>query len=113
MRERRSPDPDPEPWNSPGDASRVELVLYVSTVSPASLKAVSTLERVLLDFDGSQLRLEIRDVAAHARQAERDRVLFTPTLVKCRPEPRAWFVGVPDPNLASTLLLSCGLERRR
>jgi hypothetical protein len=38
-------------------------------------------------------------------------VVFTPTLVKRRPEPRAWILGdLSDPAVVTDLLHMCGIE---
>ena len=39
--------------------------------------------------------------------------VFTPTLVKRRPEPRAWILGdLSDPSVLTDLLHMCGIEPR-
>ena len=102
-----------EPVAASDGGPLVELVLYVSLASTASLRAQSSLAQLLTGFDDSQVRLEVRDVAQHPAAAEEDHVLFTPTLVKREPLPRAWFVGALDPGTATALLLACGVEKRR
>ena len=40
--------------------------------------------------------------------------MFSPTLVKRSPEPRAWVMGdLSDRRVLSNLLLMCGLEPRK
>ena len=75
---RRADRPDPLP------ATRTrELVLYVSAGSLASARAEATLQRLLAAAPSGELSLRIVDVAQHVDLAERDRVLYTPTLI-CR-----------------------------
>ena len=113
MSDGGAPDRSPHsPLGAPG-RPLVELVLYVSTTSAASLRAVGSLQAILADFASEQVHLEIRDVGQHAAQAEEDRVLFTPTLVKVHPRPPAWLVGAVDREVAVTLLVSCGVARIR
>src|SRR5688500_14666949 len=69
------------------DGKRIDLVLYVSSRSPASLKAQRRMEDVLAGFDSSQVRYEVCDLLQNAASAERDRVVFTPTLLKRAPAP--------------------------
>ena len=91
----------------------VELTLYVSARSAASLRAQARIEKALAEFDASRIRFEVLDVARAVRQAEEDRVVFTPTLVKRRPDPPAWFVGEAGGEMMAALLASCGVERSR
>ena len=59
----------------------VELVLYVSGQVPASARARQNLQRLLASHGGPDVRVEIRDVAEDVDAAERDHVVFTPTLI--------------------------------
>jgi hypothetical protein len=89
----------------------VELVLYISGDSPRSLKARHRLEELLAEFEPLQFRLEVHDLMTDVGRAEEDHVVFTPTLVKRSPEPRAWLVGDNLAGLAA-LLAACGVEKR-
>jgi two-component system response regulator GlrR len=91
---------------------RVELVLYVSSRSPASLKATRALHRLLQRYPAGSISLTIRDLARAPHEvAEEDRVAFTPTLVKRAPEPRAWVLGDLDNiQIVIDLLAHSGLE---
>jgi circadian clock protein KaiB len=92
----------------------VELALYVTMPWPSSLKAKRNLERVLADFSPSQVRLTVCDLAQEPDRAETDGIVFSPTLVKRSPEPRAWVMGdLSDRRVLSNLLLMCGLEPRK
>ncbi len=91
----------------------LELVLYVSPHSPASLKAQHRMKEVLADFEGYDVHFEVYDLIENAASAERDRVVFTPTLVKRSPDPRAWIVGdLTADNVVRDLLTMCGISRR-
>ena len=91
----------------------IELVLYISARSPASLKARHRMEEVLAEFDAGQVRFEVCDLFKHAASAEQDRVVFTPTLVKRRPAPRAWILGdLSADDVVRDLLTMCGVARR-
>jgi len=92
---------------------RVQLVLYVDAVWVTSVRAQENLEKVLAGFDRSQVHLRICDVAREPLDAEKDQIVFTPTLVKRSPAPRAWVVGdLSDHDVVTALLEMCGLERR-
>jgi CheY-like chemotaxis protein len=91
----------------------LDLVLYVSTRSQASLKARHRMEEVLAEFDRSKVRFDVCDLFKHAPYAERDRVVFTPTLVKRAPAPRAWILGdLANADVVRDLLTMCGVPPR-
>jgi DNA-binding response OmpR family regulator len=92
----------------------VELALYLTLPWPSSLKAKRNLERVLAGFQASQVRLSVHDLAKDPARAEADGIVFSPTLVKRFPEPRAWVMGdLSDRRVLANLLLMCGLEPRK
>jgi CheY-like chemotaxis protein len=93
------------------DAVDVELTLYISPTSPPSMKARRNLERMIADFPAARIRFDVLDLAREPERAESDNVVFTPTLVKRRPEPRAWFLGdLSDRRVVADLLHMCGVE---
>jgi hypothetical protein len=95
-------------------AAPVELALYVTLPWPSSLKAKRNLDRVLSGFSRSQVRLTVFDLAREPERAEQDGIVFSPTLVKRSPEPRAWVMGdLSDRKVLANLLLMCGLEPRK
>ncbi len=91
----------------------VELVLYVSSASPASIQARRNLERVLDGFDRSQIKYSICDLGRDPLSGEADRVAFTPTLVKRYPEPRMWLLGnLREADIVADLLRVCGVDAK-
>ena len=90
---------------------RVELVLYVSSASPASIQARRNLERLLQQFDASQVKFTVCDLVRDPFAGEADRIAFTPTLVKRFPEPRMWVLGnLREPEILADLLRVCGVD---
>jgi two-component system chemotaxis response regulator CheY len=86
---QRSPRVAPPETAGPG----VELVLYVARGSHASRLAERNVRRILESAPAAaHARLVVRDVAEHPAEAERDRILFVPTLV-ARCTPPIWMVG--------------------
>ena len=86
----------------------VELVLYVARSSTASRLAHRNLRRILDGLPAGMARLTIRDVAEHPREAERDRILFAPTLVVRCAAP-IWVVGnLRNPAALVGILDLCG-----
>jgi CheY-like chemotaxis protein len=91
----------------------LDLVLYVSPRSPASARARRRLEEVLTEFDSAAVTFEVCDLFRNVASAEDDRVVFTPTLVKRRPLPRAWILGdLATPDVVRDLLAMYGVPRR-
>jgi CheY-like chemotaxis protein len=91
----------------------VELVLYVSSASPASIQARRNLERVLDGFDRAQVKYSVCDLGRDPLAGERDRIAFTPTLVKRYPEPRMWLLGnLRETELVADLLRVCGVDAK-
>jgi CheY-like chemotaxis protein len=91
----------------------VELVLYVSSSSPASMQARRNLERVLDGFDRAQVKYTVCDLGRDPLAGEDDRVAFTPTLVKRYPEPRMWLLGnLREADLIADLLRACGVDAK-
>jgi DNA-binding response OmpR family regulator len=92
---------------------RIELVLYVSSASPSCAQARSNLERLLQQFDDSQIRYTICDLQREPLAGVADRIAFTPTLVKRYPEPRMWVLGnLREPQIIADLLQVCGVDRK-
>jgi hypothetical protein len=92
---------------------RVELVLYVSSASPASRLARRAVERVLAEFDTSQVLYTVRDLVEEPDAAAADQITFTPTLVRRFPSPRVWLLGgIRDPLIVTDLLRACGVDSR-
>lgn len=93
------------------DAARLELVLYVSAASPSSMVAQANMERVLAGFTREEVAYSTCDLQINPESAERDRVVFTPTLVKRWPEPRLWIIGdLRDGEIVADLLRSAGVS---
>jgi DNA-binding NtrC family response regulator len=92
-------------------AHKVELVLYVSSASPSSFKALRNLDRLLSKFERTQVKLTVHDLVREPEAGDDDRIAFTPTLVKRYPEPRMWVVGnLRDPEVLEDLLRVCGVD---
>jgi CheY-like chemotaxis protein len=103
----------PEKPRAEGEPGVLDLVLYVSPRSPASLRAQRRMEEVLAEFDPARVKFEVCDLFRDVASAEEDRVVFTPTLVKRRPAPRSWILGdLAAEDVVRDLLSMCGVPRR-
>jgi two-component system response regulator GlrR len=106
------PGASPLPGSKAGSGA-LELRLYISSTSAASLRAVRSVQRTLRAYDPSAVRLTVCDLVEEQEGCEEDRIAFTPTLVKRGPGPRTWLVGGLDRSEALTELLSLsGVEPR-
>jgi CheY-like chemotaxis protein len=114
LRKLLNPVADPE--HAPVEGARgyrVELVLYISSLSAASRLAQRTVERVLADFDASQVLYSVRDLVKEPDAGAGDQITFTPTLMRRYPSPRVWLLGgIRDPLIVTDLLRACGVDRR-
>ena len=91
--------------------AKIELVLYVSAASPASMQAQSNMERVLASFDRDDVAYSVCDLQRNPETADHDRVVFTPTLVKRFPAPRLWIIGdLRDGDIVADLLRTSGVQ---
>lgn len=92
-------------------SAKVELVLYISAASPASMVAQGNMERVLSGFVRDEIAYSTCDLQINPESAERDRVVFTPTLIKRWPEPRLWVIGdLSEGEIVADLLRSSGVS---
>lgn len=93
--------------------AKVELVLYVSAASSASLVAQSNMERVLSKFNRDEIAYSTCDLQENPETAKDDRIVFTPTLIKRWPVPRLWISGdLRDSDIVGDLLSASGVAFR-
>lgn len=79
--------------------SQYRLKLYVTGQSPRAERAIANLHRLCERELGGRYEVEIIDVLEHPDLAEKEKILATPTLVKCLPPPTRRIIGdlsVPD-----------------
>lgn len=108
-----SPGGPPPKERRKAQSATVELALYVNKVWITSARARENLDQILNGFVQSQVRLQVFDVADEPLAGEEDQVVFTPTLVKRSPPPRAWVVGdLSDHSVVISLLDMSGVQRR-
>jgi hypothetical protein len=83
----------------------IELVLYVSSVSPHSTAALRNVRRTLAQYGGPVVKLTVHDLSKDPQRADRDGVHFTPALVTKGNGPRTWIVGhLGNPQVLQALL---------
>jgi hypothetical protein len=99
--------------NGNAESTKLELVLYVSAESPASVRAQRTMEQVLRSFSTDEVVYRVCDLSHEPHAGAADRVVFTPTLVRRSPGPRAWVLGnLENASIVTELLMAAGVTRR-
>ena len=84
------------------------LKLYISGGSPRAQAAIANLKRICEEDLAGRYSLEIIDVLEHPAEAELDKVLATPTLIKQLPPPLRRVIG----DLSDKDKVLLGLEVR-
>jgi len=85
------------------------LKLFITGRSPRSENAIRVLQRLCDQELGGQFELEIVDVLEHPEEAEEQRILATPTVVKDLPPPIRKVIG----DLSDKDRVLVGLDLRR
>ncbi|HLH40609.1 MAG TPA: circadian clock KaiB family protein [Bryobacteraceae bacterium] len=76
-----------------GGTPDVLLRLFVTGSSQRSLRAIEAVEGMCKEFLGNGVRLEVVDVSETPDQAEHEKILATPTLIRQVPSPPRRLVG--------------------
>jgi CheY-like chemotaxis protein len=101
--------------NQADSLKRIHFILYISEASSSSLRALRNLQRLLDEYQSSQIDLRVVDLSKERPASfDEDRITFTPTLVKRAPEPRVYLLGTLEHIQAVADLLSdAKVERKR
>ncbi|WP_298401772.1 circadian clock KaiB family protein [uncultured Chloroflexus sp.] len=74
--------------------SKIVLHLYIAGQTPRAERAISTLRRMIeQELAGYECELTVIDVLADPQQAENQKILATPTLIKSSPPPYRRVIG--------------------
>jgi predicted metal-binding protein len=87
---------------STSERRTIDLVLYVSSASSCSARAVANARRILRGYNAAAVSFTVCDLTENPSACERDQIAFTPTLCKRAPEPPMWILGDlghPEPLL--------------
>lgn len=91
--------------------AKIEITIYLTLPWPSSLRARANLTHVLERVPKGDVRLNMCDLAREPARAEKDNVLFSPTLVKVWPAPKMWILGdLSEPGVLTDLLELCGVQ---
>lgn len=78
---------------APESSNEVLLRLFVTGSSQRSLRAIEGVQAMCKEFLGDSVRVEIVDVLRQPDEAETDKILATPTLIRQIPGPPRRLVG--------------------
>jgi circadian clock protein KaiB len=96
------PDPDP--------AQEVVLRLFVTGASQRSSRAIEAVQSICRDYFRNGVRLQIVDVLERPEEAESQRIIATPTLIRQSPGPPRRLIG--DVTEAGRIIRLLGLADR-
>jgi len=87
--------------------SEYVLKLYITGQTPRAERAIANLYRLCERELEGRYEIEIIDVLEHPHLAEQDRILATPTLVRCLPPPARRIIG--DLSVSEKVMLGLDL----
>ena len=95
----------------PDRTDEVLLRLFVTGSSQRSVRAVEAIQHMCKELLGDCVQLEVVDVLARPEEADREKILATPTLIRQIPAPARRLVGdLGEPGRVIQLL---GLQNHR
>ncbi|RJQ63790.1 MAG: thiol-disulfide isomerase [Desulfobacteraceae bacterium] len=69
------------------------LRLFVSGMTPSSLKAIQNLKEICREHLDGRFELEVIDIYQRPEMGKMDQIIAAPTLIKMLPEPIRKFIG--------------------
>ena len=75
------------------DEDSFVLQLYVSGMSQKSMQAIKNIKHLCNEYFKSDYKLEIIDIYKYPEVAIQQQIIFSPSLIKCRPLPKKILVG--------------------
>ncbi len=94
-----------------GSSGRYVLRLYVTGMTPASVRAIERVQAICEEHLRGRYDLEVIDIYQLPALAKDQQIVATPTLIKVLPEPLRRFIG--DLSRAETVLFGLDLRARR
>ena len=82
------------------------LKLYISGMTPKSIRAIENIRRICEEHLKGRYELEVIDVFQHPEQARKEQVIAAPTLIKKLPLPLRRYIG----DLSESERILIGLE---
>lgn len=72
---------------------KIVLQLFISGMSPMSVRAVENVRVLCKDYLGEMCELEIIDIYKHPEVAVMEQIVFSPSLIKRLPLPEKTIIG--------------------
>ena len=94
-----------------GSADRYLLRLYVTGMTPASVRAIERVQTICEEHLRGRYDLEVIDIYQLPALAKDQQIVATPTLIKVLPEPLRRFIG--DLSRVENFLFGLDLRARR
>jgi len=91
--------------------NKLELKLYINGMTAAARAALENLEEVCQKCHGHDYIIEVIDIREHPQQAEEEKIIATPTLIRKNPPPVSRVIG--DLSERSQLMLGLDFESLR
>jgi circadian clock protein KaiB len=88
------------------DEDKYVLKLYITGMTPRAERAVANLRRICDADLGGEYKLVVIDVLEQPQQAEDEKILATPTLIKMLPPPLRRIIG----DMSDTEKVLLGLD---
>lgn len=99
---------------SAGAPGQYVLRLYITGLTPRSIRATENIKRICEQYLGGRYDLEVIDLYQRPELAEAEQIVATPTFIKLQPPPMRRLIG--DMSRTERVLLSLelpALERPR
>lgn len=90
-------------------AQPIELELFVSGITPKSIRAIEVLKTICETYFADRYALKIIDIYREPHTAKENEVFAVPTLIRRRPGPKRMFIG--DLSDAAPVLKALGIKK--
>ena len=90
-------------------AQVIDLELFVSGITPKSIRAIEILKDICETYFSARYTLKVIDIYREPDMAKQNEVFAVPTLIKRGPGPRKVFIG--DLSDAAPLLKAFGIKK--
>ena len=90
------------------DEARYLLRLYVTGLTPNSLRAIDNIKKICEEYLNGCYELEVIDIFQNPVLAQDEQIIAAPTLIKKLPEPLRKFIG----DMSRTEKILMGLDLR-
>ena len=96
--------------HDPMKKEKIVLQLYVTGMSDNSLRAIQNITQLLNQYPENGFHLEIIDIYKDPSLAEKQKIVFSPSLIRQLPLPRKTFIG--DLSDTKKLILGLGITAK-